>query len=427
MQGFFCPFTKVFLAALVAALYLHEAEAALFKRIGTNKGSTDIQMNGVESGMFDPVKMTNFHYDSRYPLISPNVGGSCPGNIYNPSAVNNGGDLWNVYFGGWDGVSQCHDSVSIVVTDDAFTSLNPHYPMIATGMPSIIHTNNPSAIKFSDSNTEWLMSYTQLVAATGLNKPGISQGATGIDWAPKAGGFSFVNMSGYPRWTTADVNGGNVLARDEATGELNLFFVDFKAESQHSVFRAVCPSSDVLPNFSFRNVALEEPFRVVNDMKNINGHWVMALHMNSQQVWVSVAPTLGGVFPPSKILFAHMDSADKYITSVGLVVDATGSRLLGALYGAGADPALDQNRIFAVWLQKKVLFVSADGNTTWGVGDASRAMGPNSLRLATNAVSLVGSFHVYDTDYVDANHRGTLLAVSDVVTVHQGDIWEFSP
>ena len=59
--------------------------------------------------------------------------------------VSNGPGGWNIYFGGWDGVSSCHDSVSVSVTENNFATLNPHFPMIATG--AAIHVNNPSAIK----------------------------------------------------------------------------------------------------------------------------------------------------------------------------------------------------------------------------------------------------------------------------------------
>lgn len=48
----------------------------------------------------------------------------------------------------------------------------------------------------------------------------------------------------------------------------------------------------------------------------------------------------------------------RYIVSVGLVVSEDGARLLGALYGAGTASTLDQNRIFAAWLQRQVLFAA---------------------------------------------------------------------
>ena len=60
---------------------------------------------------------------------------SCGGAACESGAVNNGDGTWNVYFGGWDGVSSCHDSVSIVVTEDTFATLNPHDPQLTTGEP----------------------------------------------------------------------------------------------------------------------------------------------------------------------------------------------------------------------------------------------------------------------------------------------------
>ena len=66
--------------------------------------------------------------------------------------------------------------------------------------------------------------------------------------------------------------------------------------------------------------------------------------------------------------------------------------------------------------------------TVWGVGGgAERSLGPDSLLIATNKATLAGRFLVYDTDYVDATERGTLLLTSPVVTATQGDVWRFDP
>ena len=53
--------------------------------------------------------------------------------------------------------------------------------------------------------------------------------------------------------------------------------------------------------------------------------------------------------------------------------------------------------------------------------------GPDTLLLETNAASLEGRFHVYDTDYRNASSRGTLLYTSAVVAVEPGDTWAFEP
>ena len=50
-------------------------------------------------------------------------------------------------------------------------------------------------------------------------------------------------------------------------------------------------------------------------------------------------------------------------------------------------PQLDNNRVFAAWMQKQVLFLGSDG-TVWGLGDAERALGPNAVEMDVNADKL---------------------------------------
>jgi hypothetical protein len=47
--------------------------------------------------------------------------------------------------------------------------------------------------------------------------------------------------------------------------------------------------------------------------------------------------------------------------------------VLGLLYGAGAKPSLDANRIFARWLQKKLILTTADGKKI----EPTAALGPD--------------------------------------------------
>jgi len=168
--------------ALMASL--SGVDAWTFAKTGHNPSSSQIEVGGVGAGPFDPSKIANWRRDSRAPLIAPNSGGSCPGNIYAANAVNNGGSV-NVYFGGWDGVSSCHDSVSVAVTEDDFQSFNAHASVIATG--SEMHVNNPSALKRPDDGS-WAMLYTQLPTTAPLNKPGFSTSEDGVVWTPGAGG-----------------------------------------------------------------------------------------------------------------------------------------------------------------------------------------------------------------------------------------------
>lgn len=154
-----------------------------------------ITVEGVGSLPFDPAKMKTWHYEesARSPLLTAqppaNRTHSCPdpgGNIYNANCVNNGMTDWNCFFGGWDGVASCHDSISLTVTGNSFTSLNRHVPAVATG--TMWHVNNPSALKVGVN--KWLMVYTQAFQQDGawINKPGISSSPDGVVWSPNSGG-----------------------------------------------------------------------------------------------------------------------------------------------------------------------------------------------------------------------------------------------
>jgi len=166
-----------------------------------------------------------------------------------------------------------------------------------------------------------------------------------------------------------------------------MYFLDFKQEANHSVFHAVADATKSSLSFEYQGVALEEPSRVPTDVKLVNGYWLLGTHMNTQETFISVvkedsmqakqarksgnvtaSPSPPASWPPSQQLFQHVDDSDKYIVSVGFVVDNDAQTLRGALYGAGAVPQLDNNRVFATWLQRRVLFLSEDKTVLWGAG-----------------------------------------------------------
>ena len=155
---------------LTLNIFISVITAQSFTKIGNNNAPNMFRINGIGADKFNPNKMSNWHYDYRFPLIAAKESGSCPKNIYAPSAVNNGESTWNIYFGGWDGVSSCHDSISVTVTEDAFISFNPHFSQIATG--NEMHVNNPNCLKLNDSF--WSMVYTVLPLNSNINKPGFS-------------------------------------------------------------------------------------------------------------------------------------------------------------------------------------------------------------------------------------------------------------
>lgn len=410
------------------AMAVPTLSGATFRKTGHNEGSEWISVQGVGSGAFDPSRNSNWCADIRHPLIEPRQGGTCPGNIYAPTAVNFGDGRWRIYFGGWDGVSSCHDSVSTTATSDGFQTFTNHTGAIATG--DMFHLNNPSASQLQSAD-EWGMLYTMLDSSK-LNKPGYSSSSDGGQtWTPDRGESQYVGMRGYTNWTQADVNGANVLYFDEDANVLHMYFTDFAKLT--AVFHALADapsSSGAVPMFTLTGATVPEKL-IVNDVKRANGHFLMGLHRNGPEVYVSYGgePT-NGTTPPgdgdwtaTSTLFQHFDNADMHIVSVGFVVDSTGTRVLGALYGAGADASLTHNRIFARWLQRRVLFESTDNATTWGLGGAARARGPYSVDILTNGSGISGRFLLYDSDYVNATNRGTLLAVSATMEVMPGDEW----
>lgn len=138
----------------------------------------------------------------------------------------------------------------------------------------------------------------------------------------------------------------------------------------------------------------------------------MALHMNRDRLWYSLSRD-GLRFDAPKELTANRTLDDRYIVAIGWVTD--GKTVFGCLYGAGAVPGLNQNRIFAKWLQKRVVFVSDDGAV---IGD-ERANGPDRVRFTVPAGGARGHFEVYAED------GKTLLYRGSSVTVRPGEVWRF--
>ena len=416
------PASSLFLVVVVLLTRISSAGKIGMRLVEQRRGDDTLQIQNIGSSAFDVSKLASWHSEKRFPLIAArnNTGGTCNKNIYNANCVNNGKSTWNCFFGGWDGVSSCHDSVSAIVTEDTFGTLSKHVHVIDTG--TMVHVNNPSAIKVDQQN--WMMAYTQLIPGKNVNKPGLSTSADGLVFNPGSGGRAFINMSGYEGWDAADVNGGNVLYHENGT--LHLFFIDFKDGSKH-VFRAAA-SMDAPLAFKLQNTALTTASaHIVNDFKLMGGKtpaYLMGLHNNGNAVYTSTADAVDGTFTSPRQLFAHRNDQDLHIVSLGFVVDETADRLLGAVYGAGANADLAHNSVFASWLQKHVLFAASNGDVLFG-GSSTVALGPDALDFSCNYTA-TGKFYVYDSDYVDVANRGTLIYTSpQEVQVNPGDVWRF--
>jgi hypothetical protein len=154
-----------------------------------------------------------------------------------------------------------------------------------------------------------------------------------------------------------------------------------------------------------------------NDIKKFrvaDQNWyLMALHMNGSKLWYTLS-TDPLHFPAPKTLLDHAGKSDNYIVAVGLVVQGgqefPNRRLLGVLYGAGAAPTLDANRIFARWLQKRLVFVTPDKKI-----EVTQSLGPSRQVLSVAPGSnLTGHFDVYAED------ARTLIGSTQTVTISAG-------
>jgi len=370
---------------------------------------------GVGPNPFNPNRLSHWDYDDRGVVLGPNSSGfPFNMNIYAPQAVaTNGG--WLVYFGGWDGSVDKHDRISVSFTAD-FLTFGAHAVAIDNG--SFDHCNNESVLKLGPTN--WRMVYTTLPFGNPLNKPAYATSTDGIHWTPAGGNNSYMlRMSNYYKdWDTkADINGGNTIFRD-ASGIWHLYFSDLSNNNTGvpvGVYHAT--STDAI-NFTNQAKALNANV-IPNDFKAFTyggtTYYVGAFHYNDQIVRLSVGTSLTSIGPLS-VAFNATGAPDLYITSAGLVQD--GTRLYGILYGAGPDPSLTQNRIFARWLQKKVIFKNS--SVQWG--DSEHGFGPHAIRLflAANDNVETGNFYVYDSDGT------TLLYTSPTVTMRSGDVWQYS-
>ena len=393
------------------ALQLAEAGAGYdvgldrFRFVGNDGSAGHVQIaNAGSQSVNRPDQLQHWDFDARGIVIAPAAGANQ--NIYAPNIVHTGAGAWNIYFGGWDGSATGNDRLYLTTTGDDFLTIGAHALIIDHGV--FQHTNNDSTLKVADG--DWRMVYT--CASGGINKPAYSRSTDGSTWTPNVGTTStLLNMTGYPNWAGADVNGGNVVYRDDQ-GTWHLYFIDFNNFT--GVHHAT--STDFV-NYTYVGKITSETM-VPNDWKAFSyggsTYYVGAYHFNGPSVWTTVSTSLTTV-PARTVAFDHAGADDLNIVAPGIVQDA--GRIYGMLYGAGATSNLSENRIFASWLQKKIIFSNAA--VRWG--DIERSYGPDVVYVLTAEAASVetGRFEVYDTDGT------TLLYRSPVVTMRSGDQWSY--
>ena len=375
------------LASVVVPAVAADAQLASFPgqaEVGT------VEIHGVAAGAFNPAHWKagtlNLVPDVRQPLIAPRLSGVFR-NIYAPSAVEMEGG-WRVFYGAWDGVHTGNDRIYSVTTRD-FLDFGERTTVIEHG--DFVHCCNVSATGKSDGG--WAMVCTVYPDEKGLNKPAVFTSPDGKRWngtsAPHpAGKIDMIQLEGYEPFAAADINGLNALAFED--GQYRLYFGNFE---QHTHVRRA--SSKDGRTFRYDGECLASG-HAVNDVKKLAGSaapvWLMGLHMNTDTLWYSLSAD-GMHFEPEQVLAKNLGPADRYIVAIGWVTN--GNRLLGVLYGAGAKPSLDRNRIFVRWLQKKVVFTDGSGKRHEPAG----SLGPDRQVIDLGAApELTGSIEVLAED-----------------------------
>ena len=397
----------------LAVLETARAEPAMEVALTTNVAPAGwVAISGVEAGEFNPViwqaGTLNFVPDLRSLLLAPRSGKFR--NIYAPSAVETPGG-YRLFYGAWDGVPTGNDRIYSATTDAAFQGFFNRHMVIVPG--SYQHVCNVNAVGFEDGS----FALDATVYPVGkLNKPTFFRSdVTGTNWNGLAGepytvqARDVMDIGGYA-YAAADINGLNVVLRE--SGVYRLYFGDFK--SPGGVFRATSADGK---HYTFDAKVLNRA-GFVNDVKKFRvggtSYYLMGLHENGTRLWQTVSSN-GVVFPAARTLLTNLGADDAYIVAQGWVVrgpqESPGRKLLGVLYGAGPASALNQNSIYARWLQRKVVFVANDGTRYPG----TKALGPDRQLLAfSNAGPVTGRFEVYAED------GATLLGMSVAQTVSSG-------
>jgi hypothetical protein len=365
-----------------------------------------VEIQGVAAGEFNPTNWQNDQLnwvpDVRLPFIPPRQGGVFR-NTYAPSAVEDGNG-WRLFYGGWDGVPTGNDSVYSLATRD-FIDFDQHRLVIDHG--DFIHVNNVNVEKLADG--KFHMICTVYPDHRDTNKPAYFESDDGSKWNGVAEPYAapmkdILKINGYPPFAKGDFNGANVLLWNGS--KWLLYFNNWNDDGKLYWAQGDSPHALNLGGTSLNTN------HAVNDVKKFKSGgkdwYVMGLHKNTDTLWYSLSND-GLKFQEQKTLFTHLNDQDRYIVALGFVVK--GSRVLGVVYGAGAVSSLDRNRLFARWLQKRVMITGNDGVPHAADG----SLGPDRQWLKA-AGPIKGVMRVLDED-------GVTLLGSREVTLTPGSVY----
>ncbi len=402
-----CKRVLLFSVLLATCLCVRSGWTLSVVQVPGSAPSGVIEIAGLSAGQFTPSLWTantlNWVSDVRVPLIAPLAG--TWRNIYAPNVVQEPSD-WRLFYGGWDGSSTANDRVWSYTTQDFITFTN-HALVIDHGYYT--HVNNVNVQKIEDGSYQ--MVCTAYPDRSGLNKPAYFSSPDGIIWNGKPQPYAarlsdLITVAGYPNYAQGNFNGGNVLLRDNGSYKLYLYNFNYAYEV------AWCSGSSPT-NCTYQGVALN-PSYVVNDVKmfTVGGtNWyVMGLHFNTASVFYALS-TNGTNYNSEQILFQHpYGTNDQYMVSVGFAWQ--GNSLLGAIYGAGPVSALNENQLFARWLQKRLVLTNSSG-----VVPALGGLGPDRQQFKPASSPFQGTLTAYAED-------GTTVLGSVSVNLTAGNVYQ---
>ena len=364
-----------------------------------------VEIQGVSADSFNPdywqQNTLNWVPDTRTPMFAPLATGPYQ-NIYAPWPLEQATG-WRMFYGGWDGTDTPFDQINSVTTTD-FLSFNNRDHVIANG--AFLNVNNVNVQQLSDGSLHMICTGAQAGNSGIGDRPVYFSSPDGITWNGTPEPYSaqltdVINIQGYAAFDSGNFNGANVLLRESETWVL--YFSDWKNDPQ-TMHRA---TAETLPNFQLRGTALKTDHGV-QDVKKfvVNGQsWYLMGLVGSdpkQSIFFSLSND-GITFNSQQVLFRNLSVQDQYIVAVGLVTK--GTQLLGVLYGAGPVESLDQNRIFARWLQKKVL-ITDSSNVQYS---PQGGYGPDRQWFqAPQSGSITGTLTVYAEDGVTPLASGSV-------------------
>jgi hypothetical protein len=356
--------------------------------------ASTIEIQGLSAGAFNPgywqKNTLNWVPDVRLPMIAPQTTGPFQ-NIYAPWALEQA-EGWRLFYGGWDGQDVPFDQIFSVTTGD-FLTFASHDRIISNG--DFLNVNNVNVQQLPDGSLHMICTGGSPPGSAG-DKPVYFSSPDGVAWNGSTEPYSarltdIITIQAYALFSSGNFNGANVLLRDN--GAWMLYFTDWQNDP-HTTYRA---TASTVPNFQLQGAALKTD-HAVNDVKKftVNGAswYLMGLHNNAQALWYSLSND-GVSFGSEQTLFNHLSAQDLYMVALGFVT--RGNEMLGVLYGASAVETLDQNRIFARWLQKKVVITDSSGVQYFAQG----GYGPDRQWLqAPTSGTLEGTMVVYAEDGV---------------------------